>query len=140
MVKAFARLLLSAILFFPLISRGYLYAGKVNSCVPNAGITYVNGYVYSRNGTGVNGVDVVFSTLPDGPVVASVISGPHTGYPQWAQGFFSHILGANGPRGGTWYFWLRKNNQRISDIIILHTDTAAGTGKCQQGDLQFREY
>ncbi|GAB4563896.1 MAG: hypothetical protein Kow0047_13190 [Anaerolineae bacterium] len=110
----------------------------VQRCDPNAGATYVNGTVY-RNHQPFNGARVVYSYEPDGPwVTAPVISGPHTGYPNWAPGFYSHIIGANGPRGGEWYFWIvDESGKRISAIAHLHTDSTAGDGKCQQAIIDF---
>jgi uncharacterized protein YraI len=109
---------------------------KLQRCDPNAGVTYVNGTVY-KNGTPINGKTVAFSYAPDGPVVASIQAGPHTGYPGWSTGFYSHILGASGPRAGDWYFWIVESGQRISEIAHIHTDGEAGDGKCQQGIIDF---
>ena len=108
----------------------------LQKCYPNAGVTYVEGTVY-KNGQPVNGNMVAFSYAPDGPVVASIQAGPHAGYPGWSTGFYSHILGANGPREGEWYFWIVESDQRISEIAHIHTDGQAGDGKCQQGTIDF---
>lgn len=110
----------------------------VQRCDPNAGTTYVNGTVY-RNHQPQNGVRVVYSHSPDGPwVTQPAITGPHPGYPDWGPGFYSHIIGANGPRGGDWYFWLVDDSgRRISAIAHLHTDSQAGPGKCQQAIIDF---
>ncbi len=110
----------------------------VQRCDPNPGVTYVNGTVY-RNHQRYNGAKVVYSYQPDGPwVTAPAISGPHPGYPDWAPGFYSHIIGANGPRGGDWYFWIVDDNgKRISAIAHLRTDSEAGPGKCQQAIIDF---
>ena len=111
--------------------------GLVERCDPNAGITYVNGTT-AQDGAPVNGALVAFSYAPDGPIVAKIESGPHPGYPNWAPGFFSHILGVGGPRAGDWYFWIvDEQEQRISVLIYLHTDGQAGEGQCQQGLLRF---
>ena len=111
--------------------------GLVERCDPNAGITYVNGTT-AQDGTPVNGAIVAFSYAPDGPIVAKIASGPHPGYPNWAPGFFSHILGTGGPRQGDWYFWIvDEQEQRISVLIYLRTDGQAGEGQCQQGLLRF---
>ena len=108
----------------------------LQKCYPNAGVTYVEGTVY-KNGQPVNGNMVAFSYAPDGPVVASIQAGPHPGYPGWSTGFYSHILGTNGPRAGEWYFWIVESGQRISEIAHIHTDGQAGDGKCQQGTIDF---
>ncbi len=60
-------------------------------CDPNAGVTYVKGTTY-RNGQPANGYFVAFSYAPDGPIVATVMSGPHQGYEGWDTGYYSHIL------------------------------------------------
>jgi hypothetical protein len=109
---------------------------KLQRCDPNAGVTYVNGTVY-KNGQPINGKMVAFSYAPDGPVVATIQAGPHAGYPGWSTGFYSHILQANGPREGNWYFWIVEGGQRISEIAQIHTDGQAGDGKCQQGIIDF---
>ncbi|MEZ4867445.1 MAG: hypothetical protein R3C14_39330 [Caldilineaceae bacterium] len=111
--------------------------GAVERCDPNAGITYVNGTV-AKGGVPFNGALVAFSYAEDGPIVAQIASGPHEGYPNWPDGFFSHILGTGGPRAGEWYFWIvDEQDQRISVTIHLHTDSEAGEGMCQQGVLHF---
>ncbi|GIV77085.1 MAG: hypothetical protein KatS3mg050_1479 [Litorilinea sp.] len=106
-------------------------------CAPNAGVTYVEGTTY-KNGQPVNGYRVAFSYAPDGPIVATVQSGPHEGYPGWRTGFYSHILKADGPREGDWYFWIvDASGNRISQIAHVHTDGEAGDGKCQQAVIDF---
>lgn len=121
----------------PLQSDYEFNVGLVERCDPNAGITYVNGTT-AKAGVAVNGAFVAFSYAPDGPIVAKIESGPHPGYPNWPNGFFSHILGAGGPRAGDWYFWIVDAQERRSSVIIyLHTDGQAGEGKCQQGVLRF---
>jgi len=110
----------------------------VQRCDPNAGVTYVNGTVY-RNHQPQNGVRVVYSYAPDGPwVTEPVITGPHMGYPNWAPGFYSHLIGVSGPRSGDWYFWLVDGSgKRISAMAHLRTDDSAGPGKCQQAIIDF---
>lgn len=115
----------------------YFNVAVVESCAPNAGVTYVEGTTYV-NGTPQSGYLVAFSYAPDGPIVAQILSGPHPGYPYWAPGFYSHILDASGPREGDWYFWIVDNDERrISAIASLHTDGQAGPGQCQQGVIDF---
>lgn len=110
----------------------------VGTCNPNGGVTYVQGTTYV-NGTPQSGDwSVAFSYAPDGPVVASVKAGPHPGYEGWGQGFYSHILKSDGPREGNWFFWVvDPNGNRISEIGNVHTDGEAGSGKCQQGVVDF---
>ncbi len=106
-------------------------------CDPNAGVTYVKGTTY-RNGSPTNGLLVAFSYAPDGPVVASVQSGPHQGYEGWDAGYYSHILQSDGPREGNWFFWIvDANGQRISAVANVQTDGTAGDGKCQQAIIDF---
>jgi len=109
----------------------------VQRCDPNEGVTYVQGTVY-KNSSPVNGYLVTFSYAPDGPQVATVISGPHTGYEGWGTGFYSHILQSNGAREGNWFFWIVDGSgTRISAIANVHTDGEAGDGKCQQAVVDF---
>ena len=106
-------------------------------CDPNAGVTYVQGTTY-KNGQPTNGYRVAFSYAPDGPIVATVTSGPHQGYEGWGTGFYSHILQHDGPREGNWFFWIvDENGNRISAIANVHTDGEAGEGKCQQAIIDF---
>ena len=106
-------------------------------CDPNAGVTYVQGTVY-KGGQPVNGYNVAFSYAADGPVVASVISGPHEGYTNWNTGYYSHILQSNGPREGNWFFWITDGTgKRISKIANVQTHGEAGEGKCQQATIDF---
>ncbi len=106
-------------------------------CDPNAGVTYISGTVYAH-GQPVNGYNVVFSYAPDGPIIASTVSGPHAGYEGWRPGFYSHILKGDGPREGDWYFWIVDNaGARISARAHVHTDGEAAAGKCQQAIIDF---
>ncbi len=76
----------------------YLFnRAELARCNPNAGITYVQGTV-RLGGQAANGFAVAFSYAPDGPIVAEVISGPHTGYEGWNPGYYSHLLSVSGPR------------------------------------------
>ncbi len=109
----------------------------VQKCDPNAGVTYVQGTVY-KSGSPANGYLVTFSYAPDGPQVATVTSGPHTGYEGWGTGFYSHILQSNGAREGNWFFWIvDSSGKRISAIANVHTDGESGDGKCQQAVVDF---
>ena len=117
---------------------GHLFKRAILSrCDPNGAVTYVYGTVY-QNSQPVNGYQVVFSWQPDGAVVAGITSGPHAGYPSWAQGYYSHILEANAPREGDWWFWIQDEaGKRISEMAHVHTDGVAGEGKCQQALINF---
>ena len=117
---------------------GHLFKRAILSrCDPNGAVTYVYGTVY-QNSQPVNGYRVVFSWQPDGAVVAGITSGPHAGYPSWAQGYYSHILEANAPREGDWWFWIQDEaGNRISEMAHVHTDGVAGEGKCQQALINF---
>jgi hypothetical protein len=131
----------NATLFLPLISAGpranWFNVGEVVRCDPNAGVTYVNGTT-RQSGQPVSGYMVAFSYDPDGPIVAQIESGPHEGYPNWPAGFYSHILGVDGPREGGWYFWIINDlGQRISVYAFLHTDGHAYPGGCQQAIVDF---
>jgi uncharacterized protein YraI len=107
-------------------------------CDPNEGVTYINGTVY-KNGQPANGYNVAFSYEPDGPIVASITSGPHAGgYEGWNAGFYSHILNSTGVREGNWFVWIVDGNgQRISAIGNVTTHGEAGEGKCQQAIIDF---
>lgn len=110
---------------------------RVLRCDPNAGVTYANGTV-NVEGQLANGYLVAFSYAADGPIEATILSGPHEGYPYWDSGFFSHILGTGGPREGDWHFWIvDENDVRISAIADFHTDGEAHEGSCQQAILKF---
>ena len=112
--------------------------GLVQRCDPNPGVTYVEGTVY-RNHQPFNGARVVFSYAPDGPLVTQpVITGPHEGYLNWNDGFYSHIIGSNEARAGNWYIWVvDSNNRRISVTVHLETHGDAGAGRCQQAVIDF---
>lgn len=111
--------------------------GYVEKCVPNPGVSYVDGTT-AQGGTPVSGQMVAFSYEPDGPIVAKVESGPHAGYPDWPEGFFSHILSTGGPRDADWHFWIvDESNRRISVIVYLHTDGWEGSDVCQQAVIRF---
>ncbi len=107
-------------------------------CQPNAGVTYVEGTVY-YDGAPANGYRIVFSYEPDGPwATQPQISGPHAGYPGWDPGYYSHIIQAGTARQGDWWFWIVDDQgDRISAMAFVHTDGAAGPGKCQQAIIDF---
>jgi len=111
----------------------------IQRCEPNAGVTALEGTVY-QNHKPFNGANVVFSYAPDGPpVVQPAISGPHTGYPAWDPGYYSHIIQAGSAREGDWYVWIvDATGKRISEISPrVHTDATAGEGKCQKAVVDF---
>lgn len=111
--------------------------GYVERCVPNAGVSYVDGMTL-QNGVPANGKMVAFSYEPDGPIVAKIESGPHPGYTDWPDGFFSHILSTEGSREADWYFWIvDQYDQRISVMIYLHTDGWNDLDACQQAIIRF---
>lgn len=124
--------------YLPIVHTAVRYpVGAVIRCDPNAGITYVNGMIY-KGDQPVNGATIVFAVQPGEPHIAEIISGPHQGYPNWANGFFSIILGANGARKGEWYFWIiGDKRQRDSVIIHLHTDALVFPTSCQQALIYF---
>lgn len=126
--------------YLPLVGQQILRSfntGYVERCDPNNGIMYVNGTT-SFQGAPVSGQLVAFSYEPDGPIVATIESGPHAGYPNWDEGFFSHILHEGLPVDTDWYFWIVDgHNQRISVMVYLHTDGWSGEGACQQAVLRF---
>ena len=118
----------------PTPSGPFFNRAVVVRCDSNEAITYVQGTV-RQNGQPVNGHRVVFSWQPDGEVVAGITSG---GYPDWAQGYYSHILQAGGPREGNWWFWIQDEaGKRISEMAFVHTDGVAGEGRCQQAVIDF---
>lgn len=93
------------------------------------GTTYINGQPQ-------NGYKVAFSYEPDGPIVATMQSGPHEGYPGWKTGYYSHIINATGPQAGNWFVWVVDDTgQRISEIGNFQT-TGPGEG-CNQAVVDF---
>ena len=93
------------------------------------GTTYVNGQPQ-------NGHLVAFSYEPDGPIVATMLSGPHEGYPGWKTGFYSHIINATNPQAGNWFVWVvDETGRRISEIGNFQT-TGPGEG-CNQAVVDF---
>ena len=93
------------------------------------GTTYINGQPQ-------NGYKVAFSYEPDGPIVATMQSGPHEGYPGWKTGYYSHIINATGPQAGNWFVWIVDDTgQRISEIGNFQT-TGPGEG-CNQAVVDF---
>ena len=47
-----------------------------------------------KGGQPASGYLVAYSDAPDGPILATMQSGPHPGYEGWRTGFYSHILDA----------------------------------------------
>ncbi len=122
----------------PPSTTSYLFSqARLVRCDPNGGTTYVHGTLRLK-GQPVNGYRVVFSYQPDGPIVAGIQSGPHEGYWGWADGYYSHILQAGGPRAGDWWFWVVDDQgQRISALGYVRTDGYVDENSCQQALLDF---
>ncbi|MCX6044936.1 MAG: hypothetical protein NT075_07470 [Chloroflexi bacterium] len=108
----------------------------VSHCLPQAAGNWFEGTTYV-GGEPQNGYKVVFSYAPDGPPVTEpVISGPHTGYPGWRTGYYSHIIHAHGPEVGDWYVWIIDDaGERISEIGHWHSTGADNT--CNQAVVDF---
>jgi len=112
----------------------YYYRSANVSCLPNCGITYIQGTVYEGLNR-VNGIIVRLSWQPDGPTVADYVSGTDPGKP----GMYTFILEPTKPREGTWYVWVvNSSGQRISQFgQINSTLNCDGSGACQQGLVDF---
>ena len=113
---------------------------RVASCRPQAGGTWFDGSV-TMGGQPIDGERVVFSWAPDGAVIAAQTSGPHSGYPGWNHGYFSHIVNDQPGRSrvGDWYIWVTDaNGGRISEIAKWHSDgpVPEGTG-CNDATIAF---
>lgn len=94
------------------------------------GKTYVNGQPQS-------GYKVAFSYAPDGPWITNpMLSGPHEGYKNWDQGYYSHIISSAGPKAGSWYVWIVDDGgNRISEMANWNS-TGPGEG-CNQAVVDF---
>ncbi len=117
----------------PTAAPAYAYRVGNTRCFPNSGITYIEGKVLDRSGAGKNGVTVVFSYAPDGPPVASYVTGTDPG----KVGGYTHIIQFDGPREGTWSVWTVDGGRRSSAIATVKTDGVAGDGRCQQANVDF---
>ncbi|NOX60569.1 MAG: SH3 domain-containing protein [Chloroflexi bacterium] len=110
----------------------------VQTCEPQEAGTWFRGTVY-KGGQPANGYRVVFSYAPDGPwATQPAITGPHEGYPNWAPGFYEHIISAPGfgPKAGNWFVWIvDANGNRISEIANFQS-TGPG-GNCNQAVVDF---
>jgi len=104
------------------------------SCLPNCGISYIQGTVYVGQAR-TNGITVRLSWQPDGPVVADYVTGTDVNKP----GMYTFILEPTKPREGTWYVWLIDGTgKRISQIGNINTTlNCEGAGACQQGVIDF---
>ena len=107
----------------------YAYRVGNTRCFPNSGITYIEGKVLDRSGAGKNGVTVVFSYAPDGPPVASYLTGTDAG----KVGGYTHIIQFDGPREGTWSVWTVDGGRRSS--VIATVNTALGLPRNAAGGL-----
>jgi hypothetical protein len=110
----------------------------VQSCDRQPAGNWFKGTVY-KNGQPVNGYRVVFSYEPDGQwATPPQISGPHPGYTDWPQGYYSHIINApgTGPKAGNWFVWIvNEQGVRISEIANFQT-TGPGNG-CNEAVVDF---
>ncbi len=107
-----------------------------SACERQPAGNYVQGKTYI-GGVPQSGYKVVFSYGKDAPPVTEpVVSGPHEGYPGWDQGYYSHIISANGARAGTWWVWVVDDaGNRISEAGSF-TSTGPGEG-CNQAIIDF---
>lgn len=108
----------------------------VQQCVRQPAGNWFDGTTYVDHQP-ASGYKVVFSASPDGGWASSpMVSGPHEGYPGWRQGYYSHIIHAQGPEAGDWYVWIVDDGgQRISEIAHWHS---TGPGEdCNQATVDF---
>lgn len=133
-------LVLVSTIFLPVVMKPLEFPeGGLVRCDPNAGVTYVEGYVYQGE-TPLDGNFVAFGISPGGQPIARIQIGPHPGYSNWPKGFFSHILSATGPRAGSWFFWIENEaGERLSVVVPVVTTAFAEPGGCQQAQIYFRK-
>jgi hypothetical protein len=120
-------------------AKKYLFnIAVVGRCDPQEAGNWFEGKTYV-NGQAKSGYNVVFSYAADGPpITAPVVSGPHTGYEGWNEGYYSHIINSpeTGPKAGTWYVWVMDNaGARISEIASFTTKGPGGS--CNQAVVDF---
>ncbi len=108
----------------------------ISKCLPQAAGNWFEGTTYI-GGQPQSGYKVVFSYAPDGPPITEPVqSGPHTGYPGWRAGYYSHIIHAHGPEAGNWYVWVVDDaGQRISDMG--HWTSTGSDNTCNQAVVDF---
>jgi hypothetical protein len=117
--------------FFPFVSKnartGNMLRGFVSSCNPMYWQTQLGAWIGGSNGVALTPADlpggpytIVYSDTPDGSILGSSII--------WPAQF---VVSAQ-PVDADWYMWvIDGNNQRASDIVSVHTESALGLGKCQ---------
>ena len=110
----------------------------VSNCRPQEAGNWFEGRTYIE-GEPASGYRVVFSFTADGPWATNPqITGPHSGYGGWPEGFYSHIINAPniGPKADTWYIWVvNSSGRRISEMARAVTDGAGGN--CNQFTVDF---
>jgi len=126
--------------FLPVIQQklrvgDYFNSAIVTKCEPQPAGNWFEGTT-NVNGQPQSGYLVVFSYAPDGPIIATIQSGLHGGYPAWNTGYYSHMISATGPRAGNWSVWIIDGTwQRISEIATWQS-TGPGEG-CNQATIDF---
>jgi hypothetical protein len=107
---------------------GYKVVASVHSYEPQESGNFYRGKV-TLDGLPLNGARVVYSWQPDGEwATQPVITGPHTGYPGWQDGYYSHVVRTGAPVKADWYTWLvNESGERISPIAELHFDGPHGS-------------
>ena len=89
----------------------YRYKSANKGC-EHSGQTFIQGTIYDKAGNHINGVTVVMSGSPDGPVADQRESGTD------GDGFYSMIVNAAGPSPGqSRWVWVVENGKRASDIV-----------------------
>lgn len=119
----------------PTPAPAFYYRAVVQSCLPNAGITYIQGTVYEGT-TPQTGKRVRLSWIPDdaNPPVPDYVTGTDPTRP-----IYTFILDPQKPREGNWYIWVvDATGKRISELANVRTTaSASGAGACQQAIVDF---
>ena len=102
-------------------------------------MTWFEGTVYV-NGQPANGYKVVFKSylVPgDQPATNPAVSGPHDGYTDWPNGYYSHIVNDHFEKKHLEIWIINDAGQAISDRVRWNSDGA--DGPCNKAVIDFAQ-
>lgn len=106
-------------------------------CTGDRNMTWFEGTVYV-NGQPANGYQVAFKSYlveGDAPATTPAVSGPHDGYTNWPNGYYSHIVNDYFVKKHLEIWIIDNNRQAISDRIRWDSD--GPDGPCNKAVIDF---
>ncbi|MBX3013599.1 MAG: hypothetical protein KF832_18910 [Caldilineaceae bacterium] len=119
-------------------SANNFFRGRVTPvCTGERNMTWFEGTVYV-NSQPANGYQVVFKSylVPgDEPVTAPAVTGPHDGYTNWPNGYYSHIVNDYFAKKHLEIWVINNARQALSDRVRWNSD--GPDGPCNKAIIDF---